>query len=68
MAQYNVTCSSPRDANTYLTKVTLRMCWLLQDFSKAEWEEMQFGIQDTLYIVKAVLVEGMDRAISGVRA
>ena len=29
---------------------------------------MQFGIRDTLDIVKAVLVEGMDRAISGVRA
>jgi hypothetical protein len=38
-----------------------------QDFAKDEWEEMQFGIRDAMDIVKAVMVEGMDRAISGVR-
>lgn len=44
-------------------------CFLyLQDFTKAEREEMEFGMQDVMGIMKAVLVEGMDRAISGVRA
>lgn len=42
--------------------------YVLEDFSRSEWEDMQFGIQDALDIVKAVLVEGMERAISGVRA
>ncbi len=45
----------------WLTSATTLCC---QDFAKDEWEEMHFGIRDTMDIVKAVLVEGMDRAIS----
>jgi hypothetical protein len=53
---------------TYQHGLTSAATLRCQDFGKEEWEEMQFGISDTLDIVKAVLVEGMDRAISGVRA
>lgn len=53
---------------TYQHGLTSAVTLCCQDFGKEEWEEMQFGIRDAMDIVKAVLVEGMDRAISGVRA
>ena len=53
---------------SYQRELTVVVTLCDQDFGKDEWEEMQFGVRDTMDIVKAVLVEGMDRAISGVRA
>ncbi len=41
---------------------------LAQDFSKGEWEEVEAAVREVEGVVEAVLVEGMDRALSGVRA
>jgi hypothetical protein len=64
----NMLTSHTRIFHHIIIVLTSAMSSCCQDFGKEEWEEMQFGIRDTIDIVKAVLVEGMDRAISGVRA
>ncbi|KAL4421681.1 hypothetical protein ABPG77_001222 [Micractinium sp. CCAP 211/92] len=41
--------------------------WVLQDFSKAEREELDVALQEVIDIMRAVLTVGMDKAVSGIR-
>lgn len=41
--------------------------YVLQDFSKAEKEEIEFAIQDGIDSIRAVFTIGMDKALSGIR-
>ncbi|KAL4421231.1 hypothetical protein ABPG75_010522 [Micractinium tetrahymenae] len=41
--------------------------WVLQDFNKAEREEIDIALQEVIDILRAVFTVGMDRAVSGTR-
>ena len=39
----------------------------MQDFTRGEWEEVEGAVAEVESVVEAVLREGIDRAVSGVR-
>lgn len=41
--------------------------WVLQDFSKAERENVDVAVQECIDLLRAVLIVGMERAVSGIR-
>ena len=45
-----------------------RFAYLLQTFNKKEQEDIDFAVQDGIDIVKTILAQGMEKALSGVRS
>ena len=45
-----------------------RFACLLQTFNKKEQEDIDFAVQDGIDIVKTILAQGMEKALSGVRS
>ena len=41
---------------------------LVQPFSKKEQEDVDFAVQDGIDVVKTILAQGMERALSGIRS
>ena len=44
------------------------VCLSTQSFNKKEQEDVDFAVQDGIDIVKTILAQGMEKALSGVRS